>query len=378
MTIGELEPREELQAVARKMLDAESPPLRVRSVVDQPGGFDPELWLTMADLGWLGVAVPEQLGGTGGSFADLAVVLTELGRHVVPSPFFSTVVLGANALLHDGGGRAAGELAELMSGRLIIAFVTGQVARGGGPVLESTGGGHRLVGTAPWVADADVAHLLVVAARHREDPKAVSLIRVPVAAAGIDIQVLPSIDSTRRLCRVQFEGVAVGRDCVLGELGRGGTVLDWLTDKAAAALAADCLGGAERVLEMTVEYAKNRVQFGRPIGTFQAIKHRCADILVMVEASRAAVEAAAESSPVAPGGFSPEAAIAKSYAGDAYALIAREGIQLHGGIGFTWEHDLHLYFKRAKLNQVWYGDSAWHRRRLARHLLGDEKVGGPG
>jgi alkylation response protein AidB-like acyl-CoA dehydrogenase len=377
MTIGELEAREELQAVARKLLGAESPPIRVRSVVDEPGGFDRELWLTMADLGWLGIAVPAELGGAGGSFADLMVVLTELGRHVVPGPFFSTVVLGASALLQDGGARAADEIAELVSGRLLVALVTGLVSGGGGPVLESGGGGHRLSGTAACVADADIADLLVVAAHHGDDPKATSLVRVPMPTSGVDVQVLPSIDGTRRLCSARFDDVAVGRECVLGELGQGGVVLDWLIDKAAAALAADCLGGAERVLELTVDYAKKRVQFGRPIGTFQAIKHRCADMLLMVEASRAAVEDAAESSAARAGGFSPEAAIAKSYAGDAYALIAREGIQLHGGIGFTWEHDLHLFFKRAKLNQVWYGDSAWHRRRLARHLLGLESWATP-
>jgi alkylation response protein AidB-like acyl-CoA dehydrogenase len=184
----------------------------------------------------------------------------------------------------------------------------------------------------------------------------------------VTVEVLPSIDATRRLCNVTLD-LAVGEDWLLGKRGEGRSIIDRVIDRAAAALAVDSVGGAQRVLEMCVDYAKQRMQFGRPIGSFQAIKHRCADMLLLVETSKVASERAAEEIAETPGEPSAAAAIAKAYACDAYAKVGGDGIQTHGGIGFTWEHDIHLYFKRAKLNQVLFGDPAWHRARLASMVL---------
>ena len=363
------EERDALRETARRLLDNESSPERVRAVMEEPVGHDANLWRTMAGLGWHGLAVAEEYGGAGYSFAELAVVLEELGRHLTPSPFFSTAVLGASALLAGADERTKSDLLpRLCAGELIVALATAPIPRGGGPTVQRTPSGYLLDGMAAFVADAHVAHLLVVAANHREDPDSATLFLLDRHAEGVSVRVLPTLDRTRRLCEVRFERVTLEPEAVLGEPSHAAPLVDWIVDKAAVALAADCVGGAERVMEMCADYASHRVQFGRPIGTFQAIKHRCADMLILVEASRAAAEEAARTSPSKPGP-STSAAVAKSYAGDAYARIASDGIQLHGGVGFTWEHDIHLYFKRAKLNQVWFGDPSWHRSRLANLLL---------
>jgi len=368
-TTGTTEERDALRETARRLLDKESSPERVRAVMEQPDGHDAKLWRTMAGLGWVGLAVPEEYGGAGYSMAELAVVLEELGRRLTPSPFFSTAVLGASALLAGADDHTLGDLLPRMcAGELIVALATGPIPRGGGPTVQRTSSGYLVDGVAAFVADAQVADLLVVAASHRDGLESATLFVLDRHAEGVTVRVLPTVDRTRRLCEVRFEHVTLEPDAVLGEPGQGAALLDFIVDKAAVALAADCVGGAQRVMEMCADYASHRVQFGRPIGTFQAIKHKCADMLILVEASRAAAEEAARTSPSLPGP-STSAAVAKSYAGDAYARIASEGIQLHGGVGFTWEHDIHLYFKRAKLNQIWFGDAAWHRSRLADLLL---------
>ena len=364
------EARDELRQVARRLLDRESSSERVRAVMELPAGYDAALWRKMAELGWQGLAVPEEYGGGGGSFAELALVLEELGRRVTPSPFFSTAVLGASALVVAADERRKAELLpKLCAGELIVALATGPIPRGGGPTVQCTAAGYVLDGVAPFVADAHVADLLLAAARHLDDPDTLTLFLLPPGTEGVAVRALPTMDRTRRLCEVRLDRVVLEQDAVIGAPGAGGRLLDWIVDRAAAALACDCVGGAQRVMEMCADYASRREQFGRPIGTFQAIKHKCADMLILVEAARVAAEEAAATSPSSPGEPSISAAIAKSYAGDAYAKIAGDGIQLHGGVGFTWEHDIHLYFKRAKLNQVWFGDPSWYRSRLADLLL---------
>ena len=364
--------RDELRDVARRLLEKESAPRAVRAVTEDDPGHDVALWRTMAELGWTGLGIPGAAGGSGGGFEEQAVILGELGRTVTPGPYLSTVVLGAGALLACGRtGRPAELLASVAAGELTLAVVLSAAGGGALPIVRAAGGGRALHGTVPFVLDAAGADLLVVIAEDTDRPGTVLVLAVGPSAEGVGRRALPTIDRTRRLAEVGFDGVAVEPDAVLGAFPER-TFVPWLSDRAATALAADSVGGAQRVLEMSVDYAKARVQFGRPIGTFQAIKHRCADMLLLVEASRVAAEDAAARAPEEPGGEWRAAAIAKSYACDAYAKVTADALQLHGGIGYTWEHDLHLYFKRAKLNQALFGDPSWYRARLAEALLSPE------
>jgi alkylation response protein AidB-like acyl-CoA dehydrogenase len=360
---------EELRDVVRRVLEKESSPRAVRSVTDDALGHDPALWRTMAELGWTGLGVPEALGGVGGGFEAQAVVLGELGRAVTPGPYLSTVVLGVGALMAcDSSDGAAELLSSVAAGDLTLAVVLPATGGGALPVALRRDGGWVLRGVVPFALDAAGAGRLLVVAQDADVPGVALLAVVDPAAPGVEPTPLPTIDRTRRLARVHLDDVAIGAADVVGSFDEEPFV-SWLTDRAATALAADSVGGAQRVLEMSVDYAKVRVQFGRPIGTFQAIKHKCADMLLLVEASRVAAEDAAARAPSGPGGDWRPAAIAKSYACDAYAKVTADALQLHGGIGFTWDHDLHLYFKRAKLNQALFGDPSWYRARLATALL---------
>jgi alkylation response protein AidB-like acyl-CoA dehydrogenase len=361
--------RDELREIARRLLEKESSTRSVRAVSDGELGHDAALWQTMAQLGWTGLGIPEELGGSGSGFPEQAVVLGELGRAVTPGPYLSTVVLGAGVLLAcDQTSRTADLLGSVARGELALSVV---VPAGGDRTLAEarrTDTGLVLTGTAPFVLDAAAASLLLVVARDLDQPGRVLVVAVPASTPGVEHRVIPTIDRTRRLAAVSFAEAVVEPGGVLGRFDER-TFLSWLTDRAAAALVADSVGGAQRVLEMSVEYAKVRVQFGRPIGTFQAIKHKCADMLLVVEASKAAAEEAAERVPALPGGEWRPVAVAKAYVCDAYAKVTADALQLHGGIGYTWEHDLHLFFKRSKLNQALFGDPSWYRARLADDLL---------
>jgi alkylation response protein AidB-like acyl-CoA dehydrogenase len=312
----------------------------------------------LAALGWLGVEVPEEHGGVGGGFGDLAILLHELGRQAAPVPFFATAVLGVGGLLEGSAEQRATWLPAIAAGEAVVtAALTGE--RGLPAALDVTAtpgdGAWRLDGVAAFVPDLLRADAVLVAAGG-------DLFLVRTGAAGVARTAQPTVDQTRRLGRLALDGVTVEDAQRIGD-----GAADRLVERAALALAADGVGGAERVLELTVEHLQTRSQFGRPIGSFQALKHRCADMFLRLEASRAAVgEAVAAVDRGAPGPFG---AIAKSYAGDAYVATAADGVQLHGGIGFTWEHDLHVYLKRARLNQTLYGDSAAQRARLAEAAL---------
>jgi alkylation response protein AidB-like acyl-CoA dehydrogenase len=235
-------------------------------------------------------------------------------------------------------------------------------------------GGFTLSGTKMFVPDAHLADVLVVAARTREGSAmedGVSLFVVPRDAAGLDVRLLPSIDDTRKLCEVRLDRVRVPDAGLLGEVHGGWAPLSTVTDRVAVALAAEMCGGAQRVLDMTVDYAKLRVAFGKPIGSYQGVKHKCSDMLVEIENAKSLIYYAAwavdEGEAEAPLAVS----MAKAAASDASRKVAAAGIQLHGGIGMTWEHDLHLYLKRAKACEVAFGDATWHRERVARLIGGD-------
>jgi alkylation response protein AidB-like acyl-CoA dehydrogenase len=368
-----------LRQTARSFLEKECPSTFVRRMMEEPAGTTDEFWEKLAELGWLGLVYPEAYGGVGLGFVDLTVVLEEMGRAVMPGPFFSTVLLGGLTILEAGSETqkaawlpriAAGEARATLalteeSGRWEAAGVelAAKAVRGGQD-------GYLLSGTKLFVPDAHTADVLVVAARTgkatKEDPQAgIGLFLVPADAKGVSVTLLPTMDQTRKLAEVTLSRVDVGPDALLGPAGAGWTPLARVLDRAAVGLCAEMCGGAQRVLDMCTEYAKIRVAFGKPIGTYQAVKHKCADMLVAVENAKSITYYAAwavdEGVPEAP----LAASMAKAYVSDAYRKAAGDGIQLHGGIGFTWEHDLHLYFKRAKGSEVTFGDATFHRERVA-------------
>jgi alkylation response protein AidB-like acyl-CoA dehydrogenase len=377
MDFGFSEEQEMLRKSARDFLAKECPMSYVRQMMEDDRGFRDEQWRKMAELGWHGLILPEAHGGAGLTFVDMVVVLEEMGRVVLPGPFFSTVVLGG-VVLAEGGSAAQREelLPRLAAGELRVTLAQLEPnarwdADGVQLVATRAGGDFRLAGTKLFVPDAHTADLLVVAGRAPGSTGAegVTLFLVDAKAPGIETTLLKTMDQTRKLCEVVLRDVTVPAARVLGTPGEGWTLLERVVDRGKVGLCAEMCGGAQKVLEMSVDYAKVREQFGRPIGSFQAIQHKCANMLVEVESAKSATYyaawAVANDVPDAP----LAAAMAKAYCSDAYRHTAGEGIQIHGGIGFTWEHDMHLYFKRAKSSEVTFGDATWNREIVAQ-LIG--------
>lgn len=375
MDFGFSEEQEMLRRSARDFLSQECPMSYVRQMMDDERGYSVEVWRKMADLGWMGLIFPEEHGGLGLDMVDLVVVLEEMGRIVLPGPYFPTVALAGVTLLEAGADdQKAKYLPSIAAGKLkaTLALVEASGrwdAAGVSLEARSDAGGYLLSGTKLFVPEAQVADLILVAARtETSDSDGVTLFAVEVPKHGVEITTLETMDQTRKLCEVKLDQVRVGAEDVVGEVGRGWRVLDRVLDRGRVALCAEMCGGAEKVLEMSVEYAKVRVQFDRPIGSFQAIQHKCADMLLQVESAKSATYYAAwavandvEEAPLA-------SAMAKAYTSDAYRIVAGEGIQVHGGIGFTWEHDMHIYFKRAKGSELTFGDSTLNRELVARHI----------
>jgi alkylation response protein AidB-like acyl-CoA dehydrogenase len=303
-----------------------------------------------------------------------------MGRVVMPGPFFSTALLGGLAVLHAGseaqkaewlpriaGGEARATLALLEESARWDAAGVAVAAKPG------KGGGFVLSGTKLFVLDGHTADLLVVAARTAKPTKAdpehgVSLFLVPADRKGLSATLLPTMDQTRKLAEVTLSRVEVGADALLGPLHQAWPLVAKVLDRAAVALCAEMCGGAQKVLDLCTEYAKVRVAFGKPIGTYQAIKHRCADMLVAVENAKSITYYAAWAADQDAPDAALAASMAKAFVSDAYRKVAGDGIQIHGGIGFTWEHDMHLYFKRAKGSEVAFGDATLHRERVAQRL----------
>jgi alkylation response protein AidB-like acyl-CoA dehydrogenase len=316
---------------------------------------------------------PEAYDGMGLGFVDLTVLMEEMGRAVVPGPYFSTVLLGGLTILEAGSEALKKEwLPKIASGnkRVTLAWMEPSAVLGpAGVTLEAkgAGGSYTLSGTKLFVPDAHTADAIVVAARTAAGAgeSGVSLFLVPRGARGVEVKLLPTMDQTRKLCEVTLTGVALGPEALLGAPGLGWTPLARVLDRATVALCAEMCGGAQKVLDMTVEYAKIRQAFGKPIGSYQGVKHKAADMLVEVENSKSITYYAAWAMDegVAEGPLA--VSMAKAYVSDAYRRVSAAGIQLHGGIGFTWEHDLHLYFKRAKGSEFTFGDATYHRERVA-------------
>ena len=363
------EEQEELRRSVHRFLEDKSPMIEVRRLMETTDGFDPSVWKQMAEqLGLQAIAIPEQYGGAGFGYVELTVIFEEMGAALLCAPYFSTVALAANALLSSGDeGAKKDYLPGIASGETIatLAF-TEDSGRWDldGITLGATGKGDQwtLDGEKMFVVDGHLATLLLVAAR---TGKGVSLFAVEPDATGVTRTPLATMDQTRKQARVGFSSTPAR---LVGEEGAAAPALSRTLDLAAVALAAEQVGGAQRCLDMAVEYAKTRIQFGRPIGSFQAIKHKCADMLLEVESSKSAAYyagwAAAEDSEEVP----VVASLAKSYCSEAYFHAAAENIQIHGGIGFTWEHDAHLYFKRAKSSELLLGDPSYHRELLAQRI----------
>jgi alkylation response protein AidB-like acyl-CoA dehydrogenase len=373
MDFGFSEEQEMLRKSARDFLAKECPMPYVRRMMEDDLGYSTELWRKMAELGWMGLVFPEAHGGAGLDMVDLVVVLEEMGRAVLPGPFFSTVLLGGITLLEAGSDeQKARYLKPLAAGDLKATLATLEPSgRWDADGIEAKAiadsSGYLLDGTKLFVPDAHVADVIVVAARadRSSGPEGISLFLVETPKEGVTITPLKTMDQTRKLCEVKLDHVRVGPEALVGKAGAAWAILQRVTDRAKVALCAEMCGGAERVLEMSVEYAKVRVQFDRPIGSFQAIQHKCANMLLLVESAKSATYyaawAVANDVPEAP----LAAAMAKSYTSDAYRVVAGEGIQIHGGIGFTWEHDMHIYFKRAKGSEFTFGDATFNRERVA-------------
>jgi alkylation response protein AidB-like acyl-CoA dehydrogenase len=373
MNFGFNEEQELLRNTARKFFENECPSETVRRLMETPEGINAELWKKLAEQGWLGLIYPEQYDGMALGLVDLVVLMEEMGRAVAPGPYFSTVLLGGLAILEAGSDAQKKEwLPKIAAGdkRVALAWMEPSAQLGpAGVTLTAVKRGEKfaLSGTKLFVHDAHTADALVVAARTRPGAGAdgVSLFLLPKGTKGLEVTLLPTMDQTRKLCEVACSDVTVGGDALLGAAGSGWAPLARVLDRATVALCAEMCGGAQKVLDMTVEYAKIRQAFGRPIGSYQGVKHRAADMLVDVENSKSITYYAAwaldENSPEAPLAVS----MAKAYVSDAFRRVSAAGIQLHGGIGFTWEHDLHLYFKRAKGSEFTFGDATHHRERVA-------------
>jgi alkylation response protein AidB-like acyl-CoA dehydrogenase len=361
--------QEELRTGVRRFLAEKSPETEVRRLMDTADGYDPAVWSQMADqLGLQSLTIPEEFGGSGFTYVELTVVLEEMGAALLCAPFFSTVVLAANALLTSGDDEAKKSyLPGIASGETIATLAitedNGKWDFSGIECAATKGDdGWVLDGHKMFVIDGAVANLIVVAAR---TAAGVTLFAVDGEASGLTRTNLPTMDQTRKQARLEFSSTPA---TLIGTDGGAEAGLSKTLDLAAVALAAEQVGGAQHVLDASVEYAKTRIQFGRPIGSFQAIKHKCADMLLEVESAKSAAYyaawAAAEDSDELP----VVASLAKSYCSEAYFHSAAENIQIHGGIGFTWEHPAHLYFKRAKSSELLFGDPSYHRELLAQRI----------
>jgi len=351
--------------MVRRFVSARATEDAVRTQMATERGYDPSVWNDMAEqLGLQGLIVPEAYGGQGFGFVELAIVLEEMGRGLLPAPYFSTAVLATSALLAADDEAASARLLPAIAAGEATATLAFAEASGGWATedVEATatehGGTFRISGQKEHVLDGHTADVVLVAARTAEG---VSLFSVAGDAPGLTRTCVRSLDPTRKLARLSFSdtpGELVGRR------GAGAAVLSQVLDLAGVALAAEAVGGAQRCLDMAVEYAKERYQFGRPIGSFQVIKHKCADMLLEVESARTAAYYAAWSAADGRADLVTVAPLAKAFCTEAFFYAARENIQVHGGIGFTWEHPAHLYFRRAKSSDLLFGDGSHQRETM--------------
>ena len=365
MNFGFTEEQELLRNEVRKFLDENYPLEEVRKISESSEGFSRELWNQIAELGWLGLTVPEEHGGAELGWVDLVVILEEAGRTLLPSPLISTT-LAAAAIRESGSAeQQARWLPRIADGSAIgtLALLEADDIQGAEGIQLRPADG-TLSGEKLFVCDAGVADLFVVALRTGDGPADLRLAVLERGAEGLSSEDLPGVDLTKRLGRVRFDGVQLPPDAILGD-GQAGAAIARLQDLGATALAAEMIGAAEAALQLTVSYAGERVQFGQPIGTFQGVKHPLAEMYVDIESFKSLVYYAAwcleeghEDAPLA-------TSRAKAYASEAFPRIGLDTIQLHGGIAYTWEYDAQLYLKRSKWARPIFGDADYHYERVA-------------
>ncbi|WP_029111628.1 acyl-CoA dehydrogenase family protein [Mycobacterium sp. URHD0025] len=355
---------DELRQAVREFLAATTPSEVVRRLMDTDVGYDETTLRRMAsELGLHSIAVPEQFGGAGATTAELAVVFEEMGAALVCAPFFATVALAIPAILTSGDEQAAADLIpRLVDGTDTATLVLNSRLGPWDPTAvaltaHDEGGAYTIRGSAPMVLDGHTAAIVLVAAH---DSTGTSLFAVAGDAEGLTRTPLAGMDRTRKIAHLDFHGAPAR---LIGRPGAAEHGLALCSDIATVLLAAEQLGGAARCLDTAVGYAKDRIQFGRPIGSFQAVKHRCADMLVEVEGARSAVVHAAATT--TPGELAIAASVAKLAASEAFMHVAFDNMRIHGGLGFTWEHDAHLYMRRAKASALMFGDADHHASRLA-------------
>jgi alkylation response protein AidB-like acyl-CoA dehydrogenase len=371
---GFSEEQEMLRQSARALLERECSSAVVRKLMEDERGCDAALWKRMAELGWLGLVIPEEFGGGGLSYVDLILIMEEMGRVVLPSPFIWTVMF-TEAIKRAGSDKQkCSYLPKIASGELIatVAYLEPSAVwspDGIAMVARKEGTGYVLDGTKLFVNDGHIANWILLAARTGETgSRGITLFALESNRPGIAVTRLTTMDQTRKLAEVTFTGVKADATDIVGPVGDGWNIMSNVIDCGKVMLAGEMMGGAQKVLELTVDYAKVRVQFGRPIGSFQAVQHKCANMMIDVEGAKSAAYYAswAVSNQVAEAPLA--AALAKAAASDAFRRVSAEGIQLHGGIGFTWDHDMHLYFKRAKSSEFSFGDANWNRELVAQGI----------
>jgi alkylation response protein AidB-like acyl-CoA dehydrogenase len=375
MDFGLTDEQEMLKRSAHDFLQKECPKKLVRELDESQAGYSPELWRKMAELGWMGFAFPSKYGGGDGSFLDLAVLLEAMGYNVLPGPFFSAVVLGGLTVLAGGTeGQKKDLLPRLAAGKLILTLaLTERTARYDAASVQTTAterdGGYVINGTKLFVPDAHVADYLLCVARTKKTRKpenGLTIFLVDSKSPGVRCTLLKTLARDKQ-CQVLFDNVVVPKENVVGKLNQGWGVIEEVLEKAKVAKCAEMVGGAQASLDMAVAYAKERVQFNRPIGSFQAIQHYCASMVSDVDGSRFVTYKAAwkvsEGLPAA-----MDVAIAKSWTGEAYGRVTLLAHQIFGAIGFTMDHDMHLYYRRAKAGDIMFGDSSVQRAIVASHL----------
>jgi alkylation response protein AidB-like acyl-CoA dehydrogenase len=368
MDFGISEEQEQLKTSAREFLAGECPTTFVRKAMASEDGAAPELYAQIAKLGWNGLIIPEKFGGAGLAMLDMAVLLEEQGYAAMPGPFLFSSVLAASALKEFGSDELRQKwLPALAEGKAIGTIAIAEEDDGIEPVSirtrSSKSGGEIIIsGRKMFVPYAKIADFIIVAARTGNALDQVTFFAVDSLSAGVDIRTLKSLDLTRRVCSVELKDVRLKSSA---ELQGAGNALRRMIDIGSVAVAADSLGGAQRALEMAVEYSKVREQFGKPIGSFQALKHAAAEIVSELEPARSLLWYAAYALDAEPKNAPRAAAMAKARLSEVYSRTTDRAVLMHGGIGFTWEHDIHLWFKRSRFDESYFGSPPYHRERIA-------------
>jgi alkylation response protein AidB-like acyl-CoA dehydrogenase len=368
------ETQQAIKDAAREFFSNEVRIADVRRLIEAADAFDAGLWRKCAEQGYTAMIFPEAYGGVGLGLVEMAATLEEMGRALLPGPFVSTV-LSAGTLVAAAGSEAQKQswLAPICRGdaRATLALLERSASWDRDAVQLETkevSGGYELNGEKLFVADAAVADLMVVAGRVGGS-RELALLMVPAGTAGVQIALTPAVDLTRRLYRVTFDQVQVSSERLLARGAAADAALDRSLDVTAVGLAAEMVGGMQQLLDLTVTYAKTRSQFGRPIGSFQAVQHRAVDLFALLEGSRSATYYAAWALSQEDPNARLAVSVAKAYASDGYREAGNIAIQVHGGMGFTWENDAHLYYRRAKGSELACGDATFHRERIGRALL---------